>query len=383
MICSRYDKFCLVKNSSECNARLGQINTTRGLIDTPVFMPVGTYGTIKGIPFSLLRNAQVQIILANSYYLYLKPGVDYIKKAGGIQRFNSWNKPMLTDSGGFQIFSLHNFTKVYENGVEFKSPIDGTKHFFSPETSVKIQKDIGADIIMCLDECTTYPVDYISAKNSMELSIKWAERCHNAFYIDDYATSVQSLFGIIQGSIYNDLRIHSTYKLLDMNFDGYAIGGLSVGEPKHHMYSVLNSVLPILPNNKARYLMGVGTPEDLWKCVELGVDMFDCVLPTRNGRNGQVLTSIGKFNIQNSKFRNDYSPLDPNCTCLTCNEYSRAYLNYLIKSHEVLYMSLLSLHNIHFMMDVMFKIRESLKYDVFIKEKEKFFKQYTATSVGD
>ncbi|MDR0915409.1 MAG: tRNA guanosine(34) transglycosylase Tgt [Endomicrobium sp.] len=377
MISYKCGNFCLVKNSSECKARLGQINTARGFIDTPVFMPVGTYGTIKGIPCCLLRDAKVQIMLANSYHLYLRPGADYIKKSGGIQQFNSWHKPMLTDSGGFQIFSLQNFTKVYDDGVEFKSPINGEKHFFYPEKSIRIQKDIGADIIMCLDECTTYPVDYNIAKNSVDLSIKWAKRCHHEFYTYSSMTdNTQILFGIIQGSIYNDLRIQSTYEMLDINFDGYAIGGLSVGEPKHYMYSVLQSVLPILPTNKARYLMGVGSPEDLWKCVELGVDMFDCVIPTRNGRNGQVLTSIGKFNIKNSKFKNDYNSLDPNCTCLTCNEYSRAYLNYLIKSHDILYMSLLSLHNIHFMMNLMHTIREALKLDIFIQEKEKFLKQY-------
>jgi queuine tRNA-ribosyltransferase len=382
MIYSRHSNFCLIKKSSECNARLGRIITTRGIIDTPVFMPVGTYGTIKGVPFSFLRKAKVQIILANSYHLFLRPGTDYIKKVGGIQKFNSWNKPMLTDSGGFQIFSLKNFTKICEQGVEFKSPINGDKHFFYPEKSIRIQKDIGADIIMCFDECTTYPIDYISAQNSMKLSIKWAKRCYNEFYTNNSENTVQALFGIIQGSIYNDLRIQNTYELLNINFDGYAIGGLSVGEPKHYMYSVLQSILPILPTNKARYLMGLGSPEDLWNCVELGVDMFDCVIPTRNGRNGQVFTSVGKLNIKNSKFKYDDSSLDPNCTCSTCNEYSKAYLNYLIKTNEVLYISLLSLHNIHFMMNVMYKIREALKNDIFIKEKEKFLKQYTYT-VGE
>ncbi|MDR0890915.1 MAG: tRNA guanosine(34) transglycosylase Tgt [Endomicrobium sp.] len=370
-------KFYIDKISSECNARLGCLHTSRGILKTPVFMPVGTYGTIKGIPQCWLRKAKVQIMLSNSYYLYLNPGTEIIKKAGGIQNFNSWKKPMLTDSGGFQIFSLKKLKKVYDNGVEFKSPINGTKHFFSPEKSIIIQKDIGADIIMCLDECSMYPLDYTLAKHSMELSLRWAKRCKIEFNNKNNST-LQALFGIIQGSIYKDLRKQSAYAMLDIDFDGYAIGGLSVGEPRCHMYSAINAVVPILPNNKARYLMGIGTPEDIWNCVELGIDMFDCVLPTRNGRNGQVLTSLGKFNIKHSKFKNDYSKLDPNCNCLTCMEYSKAYLNYLVKVHESLYRSLLSLHNIYFMMNLMTTIRNSLQNNTFLQAKKKFFRYYYA-----
>ena len=309
MECGSYQ---LIKKSSECEARLGKVYTTRGIIDTPIFMPVGTQSTVKGVAIEFLRGSGVQIILANSYHLYLRPGTEVIKKAGGIQKFNSWNSPMLTDSGGFQVFSLRNIRKINEDGVEFQSHIDGSKHFFSPEKSVQVQKDIGADITMCFDECTPYPADYGYAKSSMELSLKWAERCKKEFYKDD-SYKTQSLFGIIQGSVYNDLRVRSAMEMLNIGFTGYAMGGLSIGEPKKDMHSVLESILPVIPENKARYLMGVGMPEDLWEGVERGIDMFDCVIPTRNGRNGQVFTSLGKINIRNAEFKEDFSPLDPDC----------------------------------------------------------------------
>ncbi|MDR3253674.1 MAG: tRNA guanosine(34) transglycosylase Tgt [Endomicrobium sp.] len=369
----------LIKKSSECNARLGMVYTTRGVIDTPVFMPVGTQGSVKGIPVEFLHNSDAKIILANSYHLYLRPGTEIIKKAGGIQRFNSWNKPMLTDSGGFQIFSLKEIRKINEDGTEFQSHIDGSKHFFSPEKSIQVQKDIGADIIMCFDECTPYPSDYQYARRSAELSLRWAKRCKEEFYKDDsYRT--QGLFGIIQGSVYNDLRLKSTYEMLDIDFTGYAVGGLSVGESKACMHSVLDSIVHIIPENKARYLMGVGMPEDLWECVERGIDMFDCVIPTRNGRNGQVFTSLGKINIRNTEFKEDFSQLDPFCNCPTCKGYSRAYLNHLVRAQETLYLSLLSLHNIYFMINLMSKIRKSLENDMFLKSKKEFFEKYYSRS---
>ncbi|MDR0977841.1 MAG: tRNA guanosine(34) transglycosylase Tgt [Endomicrobium sp.] len=372
MECGAYQ---LIKESCECRGRLGKVYTARGIIETPVFMPVGTQGSIKGVPVEWLHADDVQIILGNSYHLYLRPGTEIIKKAGGIQRFNSWNKPMLTDSGGFQIFSLSDIRKISEEGAEFKSHIDGSKHFFSPEKSMQVQKDIGADIIMCFDECVQYPVNYEYAKNSMELSLRWAKRCKKEFYKDN-SCEYQSLFGIIQGSVYNDLRIESTNKMVDIGFDGYAIGGLSVGEPKDCMYSVLENILPLIPKNKARYLMGVGMPEDLWEGVERGVDMFDCVVPTRNGRNGQAFTSSGKINIRNTVYKEDFSPLDRECTCPTCKGYTRAYLNHLVRSHEILYIVLLSLHNIHFMVNLLSKIRKSLENNTFIRAKKKFFEKY-------
>jgi queuine tRNA-ribosyltransferase len=372
MECGSYQ---LIKKSSKCKARLGKVYTTRGIIDTPVFMPVGTQGSVKGIATEFLHGSKAAIILGNSYHLYLRPGTEVIKKAGGIQKFNSWNKPMLTDSGGFQVFSLRNTRKISEEGVEFRSHIDGSKHFFSPEKSMQVQKDIGADIIMCFDECTPYPADYSYAKNSMELSLSWAKRCKIEFY-NDASYQKQALFGIVQGSIYTDLRKISVNEMLSIGFTGYAIGGLSVGEPKEYMYDVLEKIIPIIPENKARYLMGVGMPEDIWEGVQRGIDMFDCVIPTRNGRNGQVFTSFGKINIRNKEYIQDFSPLDPECNCPACQGYTKAYLNHLVRAQETLYLTLLSLHNIYFMVDLMSKIRKSLENDTFFNSKKEFFKKY-------
>lgn len=365
----------LIKKSSQCKARLGRVFTARGIIDTPAFMPVGTNATVKGIAAQYLRDCGAQIILANSYHLYLRPGTDIIEKAGGVQKFNSWNGPMLTDSGGFQIFSLNEIRKLSEEGATFQSHIDGSSHFFSPEKSVRVQKKIGADIIMCFDECTPYPASYEYAKNSMELSLRWAKRCKDEFY-NDNSFEKQALFGIIQGSVYNDLRKKSAEEMVKTGFTGYAIGGLSVGEPKEDMHSVLENTVPVLPENKARYLMGVGMPEDLWECAGRGIDMFDCVIPTRNGRNGQVFTSLGKLNIRNAEFREDFTPLDPECGCPACKEYTKAYLNHLVRARESLYLSLLSLHNIYFMIDLMAKIRKSLESDTFLEAKKEFFEKY-------
>lgn len=370
-----YGSYQLLKKSSQCKARLGKIYTKRGIIDTPVFMPVGTQATVKGVATEYLKDSGAQIILANSYHLYLRPGVDIIEKAGGVQKFNSWDRPMLTDSGGFQVFSLNEIRKISEEGAQFQSHIDGSTHFFSPEKSIDVQKKIGADIIMCFDECTPYPTTYEYAKNSMELSLRWAKRCKEEFYKDN-ACGKQALFGIIQGSVYNDLRKISAEEMLKIGFTGYALGGLSVGEPKEDMHSVLENTVPLLPEDKARYLMGVGMPEDLWECVERGIDMFDCVIPTRNGRNGQVFTSMGKLNIRNAEFREDFSPLDPECNCPTCKGYTKAYLNHLVRAQESLYLSLLSLHNIYFMINLMIKIRKSLESDTFLETKKEFFEKY-------
>jgi queuine tRNA-ribosyltransferase len=368
-------EYTLLKKSSQCKARLGKLYTTRGVIDTPVFMPVGTQGSVKSVTNDHLKTTGAQIILANAYHIYLRPGTELIKKAGGIQKFISWNAPMLTDSGGFQVFSLATMRKINEDGAQFRSHIDGSKHFFSPEKSMQVQKDIGADIIMCFDECTPYPCPRDYAKNSMELSVRWADRCKKEFYKDN-AHETQTLFGIIQGSVYNDLRKESALRMIDIDFKGYALGGLSVGETKEEMISVLDETVPLLPENKARYLMGVGMPEDIWNAVERGIDMFDCVLPTRNGRNGQAFTSLGKVNIKNAEYREDFTPLDPECNCLTCKNYSKAYLSHLFKAQEIVALELLSLHNIHFMIALMDKIRKSLQTDTFLNAKKAFFDKY-------
>lgn len=368
-------QYSLISKSSECAARLGRIYTLRGEFDTPAFMPVGTQGSVKGIPVEFLKNSGAQIILANSYHLYLRPGTQIIKEAGGIAEFNSWRKAMLTDSGGFQVFSLKGIRKIKEDGVEFQSHIDGSKHFFSPEKSIQVQKDIGADIVMCFDECLSYPSDKSSAEKSMLLSLSWAKRCKAEFYKDD-SYKKQALFGIVQGSVYDDLRALSAQEMMKLDFIGYAVGGLSVGEPKEDMIRILELLNTILPQDKARYLMGVGMPEDLWEGVERGIDMFDCVIPTRNGRNGQVFTSLGKINIRNTEFKNDWTPLDPDCSCPACLGYTKAYLNHLVRAKETLYLTLLSIHNIYFMQNIMRQIRESIKTDSFYKAKEDFFRKY-------
>jgi len=367
--------FELLKKSTQCSARLGKLHTTRGVIDTPVFMPVGTQGSVKSVSTEQIKETKAQIILANSYHLYLRPGIEIIKKAGGIQKFNSWNGPMLTDSGGFQIFSLNNFRKIKSDGVEFRSHIDGSKHFLSPEISMQIQKTIGADIIMCFDECTPYPSTFEYARNSMLLSIDWAKRCKDEFYKDD-SKDTQALFGIIQGSVFKDLRKESALRMQDIDFIGYAIGGVSVGESKEEMVEVIDSTVPYLPEDKARYLMGVGMPEDIWNAVERGIDMFDCVIPTRNGRNGQAFTSHGKINIKNGEYKEKFEPLDPECDCQACKGYTKAYLNHLFRSQEILALTLLSLHNIHFMIKLTDKIKKALESDTFFETKKEFFEKY-------
>ena len=367
--------FELLKKSSQCNARTGKLYTTRGVINTPVFMPVGTLGAVKSISTEQLNTTSAQIILANSYHIYLRPGLEIIKKAGGIQKFNSWNKPMLTDSGGFQVFSLNDFRKIKEEGVWFKSHIDGSKHFISPEISMRIQKTIGADIIMCFDECTPYPATYTYAKDSMLMSLNWAKRCKDEFYKDD-SYKTQALFGIVQGSVYDDLRKESAMRMQDIDFVGYAIGGVSVGESKEEMIRVVENTAPYLPENKARYLMGVGMPEDIWNCIERGIDMFDCVIPTRNGRNGQAFTTYGKINIKNGEYKDKFEPLDPECDCQACKGYTKAYINHLFRSGEMLALNLLSLHNVNFMLKLADIIRKAIENDNFYETKKAFFDKY-------
>ncbi len=287
-------------------------------------MPVGTQGSVKTVSQQDLEEMGAEIILGNAYHLYLKPGCDLIEEAGGLHKFIGWKRPMLTDSGGFQVFSLATLRKINENGVEFQSHIDGSKHIFTPESATDNQRRIGADIIMCFDECVAYPTTHDYAQKSMEVTLRWAQRCKDRFIATAKPEESQLLFGIVQGSVFEDLRKESAKRTVDIDFPGYALGGLSVGEPKDELHAMIEAAVPILPQHKPRYLMGVGTPEDLWECIERGIDMFDCVLPTRNGRNGQAITSTGKVNIKNAEYQRDFGPLDPACDCPTCRNYSRA-----------------------------------------------------------
>jgi len=351
-------EFQVIKQHSHSAARLGRLLTPHGEIQTPVFMPVGTQGTIKALSPEDVIQCGSNIILGNTYHLYLRPGHSVIKSLGGLHRFMHWDKPILTDSGGFQVFSLNTLAKVTEEGVTFKSHIDGSTHFFSPELSMEIQEALGSDISMTLDEPTPYPSDHTITEKSLKLSSRWAARCKAAHQLEN-----QSLFGIVQGGMYKDLRIQSTKEITEIDFPGYAIGGLSVGEEKNIMYDIAAHTAEYLPKNKPRYLMGVGTPEDLRQCSGMGVDMFDCVMPSRNARNGSLFTSQGKINIRNLQYKTDDSPLDPECDCYTCENYSRAYLRHLFIADEIFVMRLNTLHNINFYQKRMQAIRKAILED--------------------
>lgn len=369
--------FKIIKKSKK--TRAGVIYTSRGDIETPCFMPVGTLATVKTVSPDELKEINTKIILANTYHLYLRPGTDTIKKAKGLHKFMSWDRPILTDSGGFQVFSQSKLRKITEEGVEFVSYVDGSKHFFTPEKVIEIQKILGSDIMMVLDECAPYPCEREYAKSSMELTLRWAKRSKEAFNVQRSTINDerrQQLFGIVQGSTYSDLRKESAEKTVKIGFDGYAVGGVSVGEPRELIYEIVEQTVQCLPEDKPRYLMGVGTPEELWECVERGIDMFDCVLPTRNARNGQALTSVGKINLKNAEYKNDFSPLDPKCGCYTCKNFNRAYLSHLIRSGEILGKRLNTLHNLNFMLKLTDIIRKSIKIGKFFQEKRKFLKKY-------
>ncbi len=329
--------------------RAGLITTSRGQIETPVFMPVGTAGTVKAVPHEFLEEMKTPIILGNTYHLYLRPGMEIIKKFGGLHNFISWDKPILTDSGGFQVFSHRKLRKLNEKGVEFKSHLDGSSHFISPEKSIEIQQLLGSDIIMAFDECTPYPVSRNEAEDSMHLSVRWAERCLKAWTNRDS----QALFGIIQGGMFSDLRKECIEKIEEFDLPGIAIGGFSVGEPKEIMYGLLEEISGILPAAKPHYLMGVGTPVDIINSVKHGIDMFDCVLPTRNARNGMLFTWDGPVRIKNSIYSMDSQPVDSKCGCPVCRRYSRAYLRHLFISGEILSYTLNSLHNLYFYSELM------------------------------
>jgi queuine tRNA-ribosyltransferase len=349
------------------HARRGQLTLAHGMVETPIFMPVGTYGAVKSLTPDDLLSLGAQIILGNTFHLMLRPGTDVIKAHKDLHGFINWQKPILTDSGGFQVFSLGALRKITEQGVTFKSPINGSKIFMGPEESMQVQRDLGSDIVMIFDECTPYPATVIEAATSMRLSLRWAQRSKAA-----HSDNPNALFGIVQGGMYEHLRQESIAGLVDIGFDGYAIGGLSVGEPKEEMMQTLDAIHQKMPTDKPRYLMGVGTPEDLVEAVRRGIDMFDCVMPTRNARNGHLFTSFGVVKIRNSQYEFDTGPLDEACACYTCRNYSRAYLRHLDKCKEMLGSRLNTLHNLHYYLTLMQGLRDAIAQ----KELELFVKRF-------
>ena len=357
--------------STDKKARAGLLSVSHGVIATPVFMPVGTYGTVKAMTVEELVSIGAQIVLGNTFHLMLRPGEKVIRNHGGLHDFMSWRKPILTDSGGYQVFSLGDLRKISEEGVTFRSPINGDKIFLSPERSIEVQKWLNSDIAMVFDECTPYPANEEMARISMEMSLRWAKRSKQA-----HEGSSNALFGIVQGGMHENLRSESAEKLRRLDFDGYAIGGLSVGEPKGDMLRIMTHTAALLPADKPRYLMGVGTPEDLLNAIGQGVDMFDCVLPTRNARNGHLYTSQGIVRIRNAEHRNSLEPLDESCACSTCQNYSRAYLHHLQRSNEILGARLNTLHNLHFYQSLMSAAREAIQEDKFEIFKKSFLQKY-------
>lgn len=366
-------RYELIKKDAKTGARRGRIYTPHGVIETPVFMPVGTQATVKAMtPDELKEMVNAKIILSNTYHLYLRPGDELIKEAGGLHKFMNWDRAILTDSGGFQVFSLADLRNITEEGVKFKSHLDGSSHFISPEKSMSIQNNLGSDIMMAFDECCPYPATYEYTKASMERTTRWAKRCIEAHKNPE----TQGLFGIVQGGMYKDLREESAKQLVELDFPGYAVGGLSVGEPADLMYDILGYTTPFLPENKPRYLMGVGTPDYLIEAVLRGIDMCDCVLPTRIARNGTAMTSHGKVVVRNATFEKDWTPLDSECDCYTCTHYTRAYIRHLIKTGEILGARLLTIHNLRFLVRLMENVREAIEQDRFLEFREEFYKKY-------
>lgn len=360
-------EFKIICNSANNRARVGELKTPHGTFETPIFMPVGTLGSVKAVDSADLNGAGVKIILSNTYHLYLRPGHKIINQLGGLHQFMGWSGPILTDSGGFQVYSLARLRTITQDGVTFQSHIDGSRHFIGPEEAIDIQKALGADIIMAFDECVSYPADYEYVMESVKLTSLWARRCRDRF--DDDGN--QALFAIVQGGMYPDLREKSASELVTMDFDGYALGGLSVGESSQTMIDIIKSTVGFLPSHKPIYLMGVGTPEDLVETVSQGVDMFDCVMPTRNARNGTLFTSKGKLTIKNARFVDDHRPIDESCSCYTCSNFSRAYLRHLFMSREILAYRLNTIHNIHYYTNLMAQLRLAIKetrLDIFKKE---------------
>ncbi len=365
----KYELKHLDKNT---NARYGLLHTNRGVYKTPMFMPVGTQATVKMLTPEELKSVNSAVVLANTYHLWLRPGEDVIDAAGGLHKFMNYDGPMLTDSGGFQVFSLADNRHIKEEGVYFKSHIDGSSLFLSPEKSIEVQQKLGADIIMSFDECPPYPATYEYMKDSVERTLRWAKRGK-----DTHSKKDQSLFGIVQGGEYQDLRRHSAIETVKMNFDGYSIGGTSVGEDKETMYKMIDYSILYLPSDKPRYLMGVGDPVDIIEGVQRGIDMFDCVLPTRIARHGNAFSKIGKMNLKNAKYKMDFEPLESDCDCYTCKNYTRSYIRHLLIAGEALGGRLLSIHNIRFLIKLTEDIRENIKNDSFLEFKESFLTKYT------
>ena len=368
-------RYELIKTCKQSGARLGRLHTPHGVIETPIFMPVGTQATVKAMTPEELKEIGSQIILSNTYHLYMRPGHDLVKEAGGLHKFMNWDRPILTDSGGFQVFSLGPLRKITEEGVTFKSHLDGSRHFISPEKAMEIQNALGSDIMMAFDECAPYPADREYVKKSLERTTRWLQRCKDAHK----NTENQALFGIIQGGMYKDLREQSAKEITAIDLPGYAIGGLSVGEPKPLMYEVLEYTTPLMPVDKPRYLMGVGSPDDLIEGVIRGVDMFDCVLPTRIARNGTAMTSQGKVVVRNAAYAKDFTPLDPECDCYCCQNYTKAYIRHLVKTKEILGTRLLSTHNLYFLTKLMERVRIEIENDNLLNFREEFYKKYGYT----
>ncbi len=355
----------------ETRARAGMLNTPHGSVSTPAFMPLATQGSVKTLSPADLRDVGAEMILGNTYHLYLRPGSQIVKQLGGLHKFMAWDSPMLTDSGGFQVFSLAHLREITDEGVRFQSHIDGSEHFLPPELAIDIQEELGADIIMAFDECVAYTDDVPLMREAMRRTHVWAERCLSRHRRED-----QALFGIVQGGTSPELRRESAKHLVSLDFPGYAIGGLSVGEPKHLMYSIARETAALLPEEKPRYLMGVGSPEDLLECVSYGIDMFDCALPTRIARNGAFLTRNGRLNISNSRFKDQSAPVDPYCNCYTCRTFSAAYLHHLFKCDELLAYRLATIHNLHFILDLMSAMHLAIQEGIFAEFKENFLANY-------
>lgn len=360
--------FKVIKKDGSTAARLGSLTTPHGRIDTPIFMPVGTQATVKAMTPEELWDVGAQIILANTYHLYIRPGHELVARMGGLHEFMRWKGPILTDSGGFQVFSLTELRKITEDGVKFRSHLDGSYHFISPETAIAVQEALGGDIIMCFDECPPYPAEYDYVRRSMELTSRWARRCKEAKQRDD-----QALFGIVQGGMFRDLRERSAHELRETGFDGYALGGLSVGEEKGVMYEIMESCAPFIPEDKPRYVMGIGAPEDLIEGIHFGFDMFDCVMPTRNARNGMLFTSFGRINIKGAAYAEDRGPIDPECGCYVCRNYSRAYLRHLYRAGEILASRLNTWHNLHYYLSLMAEARKAIAGDRFAQFRREFY----------
>ena len=355
--------------STDGPPRRGRLTFARGTVETPTFMPVGTYGTVKAMTPEELRDIGAEMILGNTFHLMLRPGTEIIRKHGDLHDFMHWDGPILTDSGGFQVFSLGDLRKITEQGVTFASPVNGDRVFMGPEESMQAQRELGSDVVMCFDECTPYPADEPRARESMELSLRWALRSKQAF-----GDNPSALFGIIQGGMFENLREESLKGLLDIGFDGYAIGGLSVGEPKEDMLRILDHTTPRMPQDKPRYLMGVGKPEDLVEAVRRGVDMFDCVIPTRNARNGHLFTRFGEVRIRNAQYADDTGPVDPDCGCYTCRHYSRAYLRHLDKAGEILGARLNTIHNLYYYQELMHGLRDAIAANALAQYVEEFYR---------